>query len=772
MRQNRPNPDEESAMTSSSPRTLMGALPRAAFTFPTAVTLALSLLVWSCSAIAGTESIFGPTQYTRGTGAPQTFTAMFDRCGTAACQIIVTNGDADGKHRVSSASIMLNGERIVGPRDFNQKVDEIARPVGAGQQNELVIRLASKPGSFVTVEVRCDTSSASLYVKGNGVYLSDPNTLLSALRIGNAGMEDAENVEVTSLNLTDGTLTSPAPLPHGLGTIPEDGDATLNADFSGEFAPLGTYSVDIEGTYEAEDAKFCFALNADLTVPPAAPGSATLGTASVPALTVTGAPYPPEEPEFDEEESNQPFWAVPVAPFVAGTPTLTTTDLMSPPSEFAGVSGDALPVITNDVPAVVFRANSNLTGSSTTAEPSGASDGQGVVFLTANAFAAYSTNGGGSFTKINPTTVFPANPVGFCCDQVVQYVPSIDRFIWLLQGSTTASQLGGYRLAAASPAALASSGATAWTYWNLTPAVFGQPAGTAFDYPDMSVGNDYLYVSWDSGWPGCPSGCAKGFQVARIPLSEIGSSSTIHIGYTDPTLGTMAWGAHIAQNPGSEVFWAGHNNNSEMRVFTLDESSNSYFWRDVGVASWATGGLTSTTPDARDWMNKLSGFPRHSPHGLARRGNELWFAWSAGSDSNFPRAHVEMVTLDNSDFHVIHQVQIWNGDFEFGYPALSTNVCTLEIGLSLEYGGNGRYENHAVGFWGDFLVYPTTSSDVGTTRYGDYVTIRREPGNLNDPGNLFAAFGYGLNSAAGGGTEVDVHYVSFGRDPSTCPIIK
>jgi hypothetical protein len=702
---------------------------------------------------------------------------MFDRCGTAACQLLITNGNADGKERVSSASILLNGEEIVSPRDFNKQVSEIVRPVAPGDENELTIQLASGPDGFLTVEVRCDASPVELFVQGNGVDLLDANTLLTALRLGNAGVGDAQSVAVTSLLLTDGALTSPASLPYGLGTIPPGDAAVLNADFSGTFAPLGSHSVDIEGTYEASGATFCFALNTDLQIPPAAPGFATLGTASVPAQSVAGAPFEPRPPQFNEKV-NQPFWSVPIAPFVPGSPTETTTGIMMPPDGFAPMSAEVLPIIANEVPAVVFRANSSginggtVANSSTTAEPSGASNGDDVVFVTANWFATYSTNGGGAFTSINPTTVFPADTVGYCCDQVVQYVPSIDRFIWLLQGSTTATQLGGYRLAAASPAALESSGATAWTYWNLTPAVFGQPTGTAFDYPDMSVGNEYLYVSWDAGWPGCPTGCAKGFQVARIPLSEIQSSSTIHIGFTDPTLGTMAWGAHIAQNPANEVFWAGHNNDSEMRVFTLAEDSNSYFWRDVGISSWAVGGLTSTTPDGMDWMNKLSGFPRHSVHGLARRGNQLWMAWSAGSDSNFPRPHIEMVTLDNSDFSVIQQVQIWNGDFEFGYPALSTNVCTTEIGLSLEYGGNGRYENHAVGFWGDFLVYPTTASNVGTTRYGDYVTIRREPANANDPGNLFAAFGYGLNSVAGGGTTVDVHYVSFGRDPSACPIIK
>lgn len=761
-------------MVDSTLRSLNGLLSRAAFSCLVAATLAISM--WSPQAAAETTGIFGPTTYTREAGPPQNFTAIFDRCGTAACQLIVTNGDANGKHRISSASISLNGDEIVGPRDFNQRVEEIVRPVGTGDHNELVVRLASKPGSFLTVEVRCDASPVDLYIQGNGVNLPDASTLLAALRIGNSGTADAENVEVTSLTLTGGTLASPASLPYGLGTIPEDGGAVLNATFAGTFAPLGTYPVDVEGTYEAAGATFCFALNADLQAPPAAPGSADLIPTSVDPLTVSGAPFPSQPPDFDEEV-NQPFWSVPVAPFVPGTPTPTTTGIGTPPGGLAPISGGSVP-IANEVPAVVFRANSGgvnggtVAGSSTTAEPSGASDGNDVVFLTANWYAAYSTNGGGAFTPIDPTTVFPADTVGYCCDQVVQYVPSIDRFIWLLQGSTSVTRLGGYRLAAASPATLDSNGATAWTYWNLTPAVFGQPAGTAFDYPDMSVGNDYLYVSWDSGWPGCPSGCDKGFQVARIPLSEIESSSTIHIGYTDPTLATMAWGAHIAQNPGDELFWAGHNTNSQMRVFTLAEDSDSYFWRDVGISSWATGGLTSTTPDAMDWMNKLSGFPRHSVHGLARRGNQLWMAWSAGSDDNFPRPHIEMVTLDGSDFDVIQQVQIWNDDFSFGYPALSTNACTLEIGLSLEYGGNGRYENHAVGFWGDFLVYRTTSSNLGTTRYGDYVTLRREPANSSDPGNLFAAFGYGLNSTSGGGAQVDVHYVSFGRDPSACVIVK
>ena len=114
------------------------------------------------------------------------------------------------------------------------------------------------------------------------------------------------------------------------------------------------------------------------------------------------------------------------------------------------------------------------------AEPSGGVSGGGVVFVTANWTAAYSTDGI-HFTQLNPTTIFPNDAVGFCCDQIVQYVPSIDRFIWLLQGN-------GYRLAMASPQQIINSHGTSWTYWNLTPQVFGEKRGVSFDYPDLSVG--------------------------------------------------------------------------------------------------------------------------------------------------------------------------------------------------------------------------------------------------------------------------------------------
>ena len=130
-----------------------------------------------------------------------------------------------------------------------------------------------------------------------------------------------------------------------------------------------------------------------------------------------------------------------------------------------------------------------------------------------------------------------------------------------------------------------------------------------------------------------------------------------------------------------------------------------------------------------------------------------------------------MAALDrNNNFNLIQQVQIWNSSYAFAYPALSTNACTGEVGLSFEYGGNGNYEDHVVGFWGDYVAYRTTASNLGTNRFGDYVTIRQTAATKKNPGNLFNAFGYGLNTATppGTGTNVDVHYVLFGRPASYC----
>ena len=255
---------------------------------------------------------------------------------------------------------------------------------------------------------------------------------------------------------------------------------------------------------------------------------------------------------------------------------------------------------------------------------------------------------------------------------------------------------------------------------------------------------------------------------------------------------------HLMQNASDRMFWAGHNGNDKLRVFSWADGPNDTQSDDVKISPYAPccdAASFSLTPDGNNWLGKAgdsilgaTGAPIPGAPGApipgAPAAPAVWFAWTAAPDYNFPEAHIEMVSIQfeppigatnplGLQTDTVEQVQIWNPNVAFAYPALATNECTGEVGLSLLYGGgNVNYVNHAVGFWGDFVVYNTTASDVGTARVGDYVTIRRVPATaVNLKSNLFTAFGYGLNKVhpPASGLNTDVHYVLFGRPISASP---
>ena len=610
----------------------------------------------------------------------------------------------------------------------------------------------------------------ALVIGTAGVAIPAPSALTVAAPLTNRSDVTITDVKVNHVQLASAVLRTPLPI--SLPMMPGHATQLVQADFDSSSLTGGTqYDFVVEGTYRAhrdnkkDGAEEHFKLQTPVSMPVASPGSHTLGTTpGVPSNKTNGAPYPHQPPKMDND-TNKAAPVVPTTTFVPGTPTPTGTQPQKAPL--------------GDPPAINFEANKPVgingagqgcSGDSQAAcaEPSGASGG-GVILVSANWSLAYSTDGGSTFKVLDPTTIFPNDAIGYCCDQIVQYAPSIDKFIWLLQGT-------GYRLAMASPADIKSSNGTSWTYWNLTPSLFGKCTGP--DYPDLSVGDNSLYISWDAGGG---TGCTSGFEVVRTSLAGIKAGGTITLDFTDPANATNIWGEHLTQNTGDEIFWAGHNGNSKLTVYSLKEGSNTYFWRDTSISSWANNAPTSTTPDKLDWLAKNfngpggNSFPRNGIIGAARSGNQLWFGWSAGTDKNFQQAHIEIVELDrNNNFSKMQQVQVWNNSYAFAYPAFSTNACTGELGMSFEYGGNGNYENHVVGFWGDFIAYITSSSDKGTDRFGDYVSIRRAPSTSNDPGNMFTAFGWGYNNQnpPPNGKRTDVRYVLFGRPASSCQIIR
>ncbi|MBX9785140.1 MAG: hypothetical protein K2X48_17775 [Chitinophagaceae bacterium] len=374
-----------------------------------------------------------------------------------------------------------------------------------------------------------------------------------------------------------------------------------------------------------------------------------------------------------------------------------------------------------------YKFQNERTGGGVNITPDvNAAANRGVVLYSYNSSVRLSTDSGRTFTTINPTTIFPSGPVtdaagnnisnGFCCDQIIQYVPSIDRFIWFMQfcGNGANCLLGRniIRVASASTADIISSGATAWTYWDITSTQVGATAG-ALDYPDVSVGDNWIYISSDA--------VNTGLIVMRLPLREIQLGTGFTFWFTQATDGGNAYGGHVSQNTGNEVYWAGHVSISKMRLFSWRESETVYYWRDRDINSW-TQAYSSNTPSGVNWL--AFGFPGNAVLGVTRRNNEVWYAWNAGAGGGFTNAQIQVVKVRNTDYSVIEQMQIWNNDYAFAYPCFATNTDN-EVGISLGWGGRTTEAHHAAGFMGDFIVYYPRLSTSSVNRYGDYVSIRR-----------------------------------------------
>src|SRR6185436_13334050 len=118
--------------------------------------------------------------------------------------------------------------------------------------------------------------------------------------------------------------------------------------------------------YQVGGFTFCFTLNLTLRIPPNAPGSDPVRTVAVGSNSVTGAPFPPQTPELDDE--NGSLWTVPTGPFVDGTPTKTGTNAQAAPL----AKLNAQPLIFQNAPgAIEFLQNAGLgINGSNIAEPS------------------------------------------------------------------------------------------------------------------------------------------------------------------------------------------------------------------------------------------------------------------------------------------------------------------------------------------------------------------------------------------------------------------
>ena len=649
-----------------------------------------------------------------------------------------------------------------------------------------------------------------------GVGVESGTELLVALPIDNVGETDAHNVEVREIELHGGRLDLPAKLPVDLGTIAADGRKVIQVRFTvAGLDTTKTYGLEVEGRYRGRrdndkddgerDRKFHFELK--LHIPPQGPGTAT-ATTNHGVTHKTQGPYP-EIPQLPQKEKNENR-----APTVESTPQ--TVFPKTP--QLSGIKDPGItsfPGIVQGGGAVGFVINTQSGGvgaSNFPPDPSAAGSGGAskVVLMTGNMYTKYSTDGGSTFKTItNLSTVFGDSPDGgYCCDQVVHYIPSIDRIVWLVQTNQPTDAKGNItggnrqRVAWAKPSDIAANFFTAWTWFDVTSGFLGQ-GNDWLDFPDLSTANGHLYMATDDATKG-------GLQVARISFADmqLPGGSTVSWDFTDPTKATSAVGSHLTQNAQGTMYWGGHNGTKAMTVFSWGDAANQYSWRDVSNTTYSTSGYTSKAPDGQYWLDPrvkvdaVLGAAFKPFVGLVQPGqpqppNQIWFAWTAGRDSNFAQPYVRMLFVDDQSFKNVGEFETWNSNYVFAYPALAVNSQSSEVAISLMWGGGGsNYMNHAVGFPQDFLLYITTASNVTftvnpvgatgcddasgglvsgrCTRSGDYLSLRR----VGNATGLFGTAGYEINlndptkstdCLKAPGCTQNVRWVVFGRPGDVSP---
>jgi hypothetical protein len=619
-------------------------------------------------------------------------------------------------------------------------------------------------------------AGGAVVMEAPAVTRDDATTILAAIPLVSKNVRGATQIEVKAIRFSSATRASPEKLPLRL-TADGSERVVVDAIFkSDHFDERGRYVLEIAGAYKTSRGNKPFAVRRAVTLPPSSPGSSTLRVTKVPSHEVRGAPFRPQAISRKEQDVNRPPPLVPVGrsshlPKPASSKTIIekASQAIRTSGSFVAEEGRAITLeSSDDAPARPFlreTAGSDIVFVRNTAygstggvpnDPSGASGGGEsadlhFVFLTGNTYASYSTNGGSTFTQLDPTTIFP-NDVdgGLCCDQVVHYSSNGDRIFWLMQFWAGRNGSNRLRLAASSPEALEASNGTAWTYWDITSDALGV-GGKLLDYPDLAVGNKFLYFSVDGD---------GGLIVGRIPLIDLYNGGAVSVEFTDHADGASAYGNHLIQNAGDEMFWQGHPATDKLRIFSCKENSHQYSWKDVGIDKYPYSDFKSPGPDGSNWLGSLfSG----GPGGVRvpeTGGDEIWFEWMGARGGDFPQPHVQIVRFDSNTLRVIAQTQIWNPDIAFGYASFAV-ASTREVGMSLAYGGGGSYGTAAVGIFGDYVVYQVCTSSANATRYGDYSTIRK----ASPDEGLYSAVGYCTRP----GPAFEPHYVLFGRSGSVNP---
>ena len=387
------------------------------------------------------------------------------------------------------------------------------------------------------------------------------------------------------------------------------------------------------------------------------------------------------------------------------------------------------------------------TQTSTVGEPTAASNNNDV-YVTGNWYASRSSDGGSSWTLVDPFTALPSAAGGFCCDQVALHDRNRGLWIWILQYI----EQGGSNVFRV---AVSTGPGGPWTYWDFAPTDLNSAwAGNGwFDYPDAATTDNHLYITFNVFNTG---GNWLSAVAVKIPLDELASGAALNYQfYVVTTNGSL----RLSRGATSDMFLGSHNGQNPVRVFRWPDAQNSSMSHfDVSPAGWSSGAYSAPGPGG-EWLTRTDS----RITGAWVAGNHVGFLWTASPSGSRPRPYVKAAVIDASSQSIVAEPDIWHDQVAWAYPAACPNGSG-QVGVTLFFGGGPSNPTHVVGFLDGnaWAVAATAASTNGPTggKWGDYLSCEVHDGE----GGEWVASGYTLQ----GGNDrsaVEPRYVLFSPGP-------
>lgn len=417
---------------------------------------------------------------------------------------------------------------------------------------------------------------------------------------------------------------------------------------------------------------------------------------------------------------------------LAGPAWLSRQASATKSSTTASLGSAVSPSMTTATPISAFRNTAVATGAgftSTVSEPSTDQSGKNI-FQTSNWTAQFSHNNGAAWTVLDPFSQFGP---GFCCDQVTAYDPGRDREYWLLQYDN--------HLTIANSAA-GDLSTTGWCSYSINPSIAGRPLTDVFDYNDISIGTNYLYITSNLFDPNTFSGTA----VIRLNLDDM----TACVGARNAAfVRTDLFTLKPAQGLSDVMYAASDAPNgltgNTLRVISWDDASGTITTTDKSIlpftymfAGPTTGGnCASADGIVNNWCQRTDS----RVLGGARGNGKLYFSWNVRQGAvgrSFP--YTREVTLQELGLGVFSQRDLFSNSFADLYVSMAADRRG-HIGYVGTFGGGvgtshflpgiltGIVDDFAATFPGDvsfpiFGLGGGCDNPDGTKRWGDYNTAR------------------------------------------------